>query len=162
MEEILPVATQEIARSSTDNTEVKEFPFTNLSDSDPNACPVELCKTRQPSVWSCNVYKVSISPTQRCRSDTTPANGWYQEGGLLSGASRICIVTRLTACFSPATHVSSRHQMQILYAVCTPHLARVFVAACPGSLSADEPCHSTGSSSQRQLDHPLCMPPFMA
>ncbi|EIE24481.1 alpha/beta-hydrolase [Coccomyxa subellipsoidea C-169] len=57
VEEILPVATQEIARSSTDNTEVKEFPFTNLSDSDPNACPVELCKTRQPSVWSCNVYK---------------------------------------------------------------------------------------------------------
>lgn len=58
VEQILPAATQELSRNSQDNTETRDFPFTNLSDSDPYACPVELCKQRQPSVWSCNVYKV--------------------------------------------------------------------------------------------------------
>lgn len=61
VEEILPAATQELSRSQ-DNTETKSFPFTNLSVADPNACPVELCKTRQPSVWSCNSYKVHSPP----------------------------------------------------------------------------------------------------
>ncbi|CAL8467464.1 g7002 [Coccomyxa elongata] len=57
VEEILPAATQELSRSSQDHTETKEFPFHNVSETDPYACPAELCKTRQPSVWSCNVYK---------------------------------------------------------------------------------------------------------
>lgn len=59
VEEILPAATQELSRSNQDHTETKEFPFHNVSETDPYACPAELCKTRQPSVWSCNVYKAS-------------------------------------------------------------------------------------------------------
>ena len=59
VEDILPVATQEISRSSQDHTETKQFPFTNVSEADPYACPAELCKMRQPSVWSCKVYKAS-------------------------------------------------------------------------------------------------------
>ncbi|BDA42896.1 probable lipase at C-terminar half [Coccomyxa sp. Obi] len=56
VQQILPAVSQELSRSSKDQTETTEFPFHNVTVADPYACPAELCKMRQPSVWSCNVY----------------------------------------------------------------------------------------------------------